>query len=554
MAQFPTVRERRFRSMPPPPPRSGGARLLTPSLLFFWAIACGRTTTDGFDGLDGLDGLSGSGPGGNSSPVGGRSASGGGGRTGSGGDSSAFPAGGSNSNSEGGSSGALTGGAGGALTGGAGGALTGGSGGHFSGGAPSGGQSGGDGEPECPYETWFNGEVCEPKRQCQPGEYVTHPGRNDLDRSCATCPPGSYSSQDNVPNCAYAGCEISEIVVTPGSSTAPAACAPRPGFFSLGSDAPSFVGFAATGTRVYAATANLTEATFHGFEDGVALEPLHYSIEGKQAPMAFAVAPDGTFYLSGPDPILPNRIWLDAIKSDVSNATRIPISDTSTDGSIGLLSTPSHWVHFVTESNGEETELVIRGASHAHMTAGEARVTWHSFYHLSASSADRLFLVQSAPFKFHRLLDWTLPLEAIALPADFEPTISTAGPAGEAYAVGFNGDDRNILEVYEIDSHGSLTGHFEHRYEDGSPLPGAAALDPGRALYVLFSAVREPTPGHQCRRDTHHLVRFDLVTGESTILTLGGGNDWVGRVEVTSDGSVYVAGAQRYDYFVWKVY
>ncbi|OQX67799.1 MAG: hypothetical protein B6A08_13580 [Sorangiineae bacterium NIC37A_2] len=537
--------------------RNSTTRPLTHSLLFVAAISCGGRTSVSDLELTDVEGDVGTGA---NAGTGARTGASSGGQS-SGGGSGGTLVGGSGGTSAGGSGGAVggaggnhAGGSGGALAGGTGGILVGGSGGggDFAGGAPAGGQGGGDNEPNCPFGSWFNGAVCEEWTQCQPGEYVEYFGSKRFDRTCAPCPPEGYTSTENAGACRYNGCEFSEVVVTPGSSTAPAECAPRPGFFPIAPGNSYLLGFATSGTRVYAALASSTEAQFHGFEGEVSLEPLRYSLEGQQEPNAFAIAPDGTFYLSGFDPLLSGRVWLDAIAPDASSALRIAVTDASYSGRTGLVSTPSHWIHWHTEYDDSGYEVVIRARTHAHVLVGETRIADSDFFHVSASSADQIFLLLSdTTQQLYRLVDLTLPLQKVPLPGTFFPTFSTATSAGEAYAVGLRWADEHTVEVYQVGSDGSVTEHFEHRFEEYAAEPVTAAVDPGRALYILCSSwIPSYFP-----RNKLHLLRFDLLTGESTVEELGGGTeDWAGYLGVTTDGSVYIAGGTASFYFVRKVH
>ncbi len=539
--------------------RSGVARPLTPSLFLLAAISCGGRTS--VSDLEFLGGQGDDGAGASSSGTDARTGSNSGGGTGPVGVGGGTPLGGAGGRISESTGGNVAGGAGGHLIGGTGGVLSGGSagastgGGSATGGASTGGH-GGNSEPNCPFGTWLNGAHCEPWTQCQPGEYVEYFGSRKLNRECAPCPPGSYSTIEDAGSCHYNGCEFSEIVVTPGSSTEPAECAPRPGFFPLDPGESSLIGFASSGTRVYAALASPTEATFHGFEGEVALTPLRYSIEGQQAPGAFAMAPDGKFYLTGPDPVIASRIWLDTIASDALSATRMVISNASSYGQVGLLSTPSHWIHWTTEYEDSTAHVVLRAGSHSHVMAGEARIPASNFSQLSASSAERIFLLLSdTTQELHRLLGLTPPTEKVAFPGSFFPIFSTAVPTGEAYAIGARWADEHTVEAYKVEPDGSVTEHFQYRFEQAVPSPAAAAVDPGRALYVLCHMWPDSGFSSEFARESLYLLRFDLVTGESTPLNLeGGADEWAIDLEVTSDGSVYAAGVTGTSYFVRKVY
>lgn len=465
----------------------------------------------------------------------------------------AGPDGGAGPNSGGG----LVGGGGGRFSGGAGGDFVGGAGGDFAGGAPSGGQGQSGGGPNCPSRSWQNGAICEPWTRCQPGEYVEYYGTDQRDTSCLPCPPQSYSNRESAPSCLYAGCDFSEIVVTPGSSTAPAECAPNPHYFPLdATDAAGLIGLAPWGTRVYAALANPTDAWFHAFEAGAALEPLRYSIQGQQDPRAFAIAPDGTFYLSGPDPLFPQKIWLDAIANDTSSATRIPLHEAWSYGEFGLLSTSRGWIHWITQYTESGYELILRTAPHSQAMVGETRVPISSFAHISASSPDRLFIVSSTSTQVvSRMLDFTPPLEEVQLPTSFLPIFTSATATGEAYAVGLRWADERTVEAYKIEADGSVSEHFEHRFEEAIPHPLAVAVDPGRALYVLCFA--DPDSGErEFVRDSLFLLRFDLGTGTATVLDLEASPyDWAGFLTVTTDGGVYIAGGTALGhYYVKKIY
>lgn len=410
-------------------------------------------------------------------------------------------------------------------------------------------------EPDCPDETWLNGAVCQPWTQCQPGELVTHYGSSRRDRVCAPCPPSSYSSTENASSCQYNGCNLPEIAVTTGSSTKPATCAPRPGHFPVGSGDSHLIGLASRGTRVYAALVSPTEATFHGLEGEVVLEPLSHSLTEGQEPDAFAMAPNGTFYLTGRDSLSPGRIWIDAISSDASSATQIDISTTSQYAIPGLLSTPTHLIHWTNEYDGSVYETVFRAMSHSLAVAGEARISEAHFFHLAASSIDRIFFsFWNETGTLHRLLDFTPPVEDIPLPESFFPRISAATATGGAYAVGGRSTEVHTVDVYQVDSDGSVTEHFEHRFEHAVPMPMAAALDPGRALYILCQMQPESGVPSAFDRERHSLLRFDLVTGQSTDQSLGGGPyDWIRFLTVTSDGFVYIAGNAASSHFVRKV-
>lgn len=313
------------------------------------------------------------------------------------------------------------------------------------------------------------------------------------------------------------------------------------------------IGLASRGTRVYAALVSPTEAAFHGLEGEVVLEPLSHSLNEGQEPHAFAMGPNGTFYLTGRDSLSPGRIWIDAISSDASSATQIDISTTSEYTIPGLLSTPTHLIHRVDEYDGFVYETVLRALSHSLAVTGEARIPATQF-HLSASSIDRIFLAFGDEKKLHRLLDFTPPVESVPLPEPFFPRISAATATGGAYAVGGRWTDVHTVDVYQVDSDGSVTEHFEHRFEHAVPMPIAVALDPGRALYILCQMRPESGIPSAFDRERHSLLRFDLVTGQSTDQSLGGGPyDWIHFLTVTSDGFVYIAGNAASSYFVRKI-
>jgi hypothetical protein len=445
------------------------------------------------------------------------------------------------------------GGSGGSLAGGAGGIFAGGSGGAPAGGAPAGGQGTGT-ELDCAAETWFDGEVCQPLKRCPPGQYVTYPGSRRMDRGCSPCPPSTYSSTENASDCAYSGCGISELIIAAGSSTAPAECAPNPDSIPIDLDDSSLIGLAASGARLYAATVSFSEVTFHGFEGGAPLDALTISIEGHPIAGTFAIAPDETFYLSSRDPNVPGRIWLDVVAPDAASAARVAITNTSADGWLGLTSTPSHWVYWDTEHNGLGHEGVVRSASHSEPAEVETLIRQTNLVHVSAENMDRLFLTVSEPPRLYRLLDLTPPLEQVALPASFVPTLSAATATGKAYAIGLSSDQRS-LEAYQIESNGTVTEHFEHRVDESYPYLMTGAIDPDRALYVLFYSREKISPGSYRTRNTYYLLRFDLTSKDSTLLHLGSGeNSWMEALEVKSDGSVYVAGVHDGTLFVRKVY
>lgn len=82
--------------------------------------------------------------------------------------------------------------------------------------------------------------ACAPLTVCLAGQYVDEAGTSTSNRSCEPCQLGSYSSEDNAPECTeHEPCEAGSEQIEEGTSTTPALCAPcEPGSFCSGGDEP----------------------------------------------------------------------------------------------------------------------------------------------------------------------------------------------------------------------------------------------------------------------------------------------------------------------------
>jgi len=126
----------------------------------------------------------------------------------------------------------------------------GGSGAAGSGGTPSEGTGGERDEPsetaqaDCDAETFdHDGKAdtaCVPWTHCEPGQVVLEDGTETSDRTCADCPSGSYSLQNDATACRpLRVCAPGEHVRSEGSSSHNTLCQPCPaGMFSEHTDSP----------------------------------------------------------------------------------------------------------------------------------------------------------------------------------------------------------------------------------------------------------------------------------------------------------------------------
>lgn len=450
---------------------------------------------------------------------------------------------------------------GGAATGGSAIASSGGvnAGGSASGGGPfAGGSVGAGGAEPCPDGSFGDGRTCEEWTTCEGGEYVRSSGSPSRDRKCAACPPNSFSRAPNQSACRYSGCAFSERAVSPATPTSAADCEPDPDYFELGSTYPTLlVGLVALGPRAYAGVTTFENIELRGYQPDMMVETKTIALAPDNYLSTFALAPDGSIYLSG-YAYTDALSWLERHDSDLSSSARIAIGDLRYSSyAISLLATDAHWIHHRVDYGSNYAELVLSASPHPDLTPSEVRARIGNPFAIAAVDRDAIWvLANQGEARLYRMLDFAPPLMAVDLPGTFSPRLIAVAPSGSAYVVGMSQYSNDRAQIVELDPSGMMTRSWDFEPDEGDDVyPATLSVDQDRAVYVTFSSGRYLGNEYAVSGTDVVMLRIDLLTNQtSTKKFVGPGADWVSFSTVTSEGAVYLAGGSDSMYYVRRVF